>query len=61
MKLYADRKRSERTFSVGDWVYLKLQKYRQATARGSVDHKLAALYYGPFQINQKIGEVDYKL
>jgi hypothetical protein len=29
MKLYADKKRHERHFSVGAWVYLKLQLYRQ--------------------------------
>jgi hypothetical protein len=27
MKRFADKKRSERTFNVGDWVYLKLQPY----------------------------------
>lgn len=26
-----------------------------------MDHKLADLYYGPFQISQKVGEVAYKL
>lgn len=29
MKQLVDRKRSERSFGVGDWVYLKLQPYRQ--------------------------------
>lgn len=28
MKLYADKKRIEREFEVGDWIYLKLQSYR---------------------------------
>lgn len=29
MKFFADRKRSDREFQVGDWVYLKLQPYKQ--------------------------------
>lgn len=31
MKQMADQRRSERSFDVGDWVYLKLQPYRQST------------------------------
>lgn len=30
MKVQADKKRSERTLTVGDWAYVKLQPYRQA-------------------------------
>lgn len=29
MKKFADLKRSDRQFSMGDWVYLKLQPFRQ--------------------------------
>lgn len=29
--------------------------------RGTLDHKLAALYYGPFQILKRVGEVAYQL
>jgi hypothetical protein len=32
MKRQADKVRSERMFAVGDWVYLKLQPYVQASA-----------------------------
>lgn len=31
MKHYADKRRSERKFQFGDWVYLKLQPYRQVS------------------------------
>ena len=31
MKFFADKKRTEREFLVGDWVYLKLQPYRQTS------------------------------
>lgn len=31
MKSFVDQHRTERTFDVGDWVFLKLQPYRQNT------------------------------
>lgn len=31
MKYYANKGRSEREFAVGDWVYLKLQPYKQTS------------------------------
>lgn len=61
MKLYANKHRTERAFKVGDWVYRKLHKYKQAIARGGKDHKLAARYYGPSKILKNVGEVSYHL
>ncbi|GJS19026.1 retrotransposon-related protein [Tanacetum coccineum] len=40
MKSQADKKRTDREFQVGDWVYLKLQPDRQVTVRKSKHHKL---------------------
>ena len=61
MKLNANKHRIEREFAVGDWVYLKLQPYKQRTMRQKNLGKLSPRYYGPFQILQKIGQVSYKL
>ncbi|KAH9657900.1 hypothetical protein KPL70_023267 [Citrus sinensis] len=61
MKLFADKKRTERVFAEGDWVYLRLQPYRQSTLHPNGTHKLSPCYYGPFRILSRIGTVAYKL
>jgi ribosomal protein S19E (S16A) len=62
MKKYADMKRSERKFHVGDWVYLRLQPYRQISMKGKIGtHKLLPKFYGPFEVLEKLGKVAYKL
>ncbi|XP_039023154.1 uncharacterized protein LOC120155744 [Hibiscus syriacus] len=61
MKQNTDKKRTERVFVVGDTVYLKLQPYRQTSLALRKNLKLAAKYYGPYTVIEKIGEVAYKL
>lgn len=61
IKQYADRRRTERIFQMGDMVYLKMQPYRQNAfgLRGSL--KLRAKFYGSFRVLEKVGRVAYKL
>lgn len=57
MKQLADRKRSDRQFEKGEWVYLKLQAYKQMSVSNMSNNKLTPKYYGPYLIIKKIGEV----
>lgn len=61
MKKNDDQHRSERSFDQGDWVYLKLQPYRQVTVGGMRNKKLSSKYYGPFEILKRVGTVAYQL
>jgi hypothetical protein len=60
-KTQADKHRSERTFEVGDMVYLKLQPYVQSSLVKRANHKLTFKYFGPFPVVAKVGAVAYKL
>lgn len=61
MKHYADEGRSEREFAVGDWVFLRLQPYKQTTIALQRNMKLAPRFYGPYQVLERIGPVAYRL
>lgn len=61
MKRQADKGRSECTFSVGDWVFLKLQPYVQSSLARRSCNKLPFNFFGLFKIIQRIGAVAYKL
>jgi hypothetical protein len=61
MKKYANRKRTPRTFLVGDMVYLKMQPYREKDLGSGTPLKLASKWYGPFKILQAVGNRAYRL
>nr|XP_008373708.1 uncharacterized protein LOC103437020 [Malus domestica] len=58
MKQTYDKGRTERVFEVGDWVYLKVQPYRQQSVTTRHFNKK---FYGPFQVKARIGSVAYHL
>jgi hypothetical protein len=59
-KSYADKRRRDLSFQVGDFVYLKVSPMR-GTRRFKVKGKLAPRYVGPFKIVDRKGEVAYQL
>jgi hypothetical protein len=59
-KSYADKRRRELTFAVGDRVYLKVSPLR-GTKRFLVKGKLALRYVGPYPITRRIGSLAYQL
>jgi hypothetical protein len=61
MKHQSDKHRQERSFDVGDWVYIKLQPHVQQSVTRRTNQKLSYKYFGPYLIIQKIGHVAYKL
>lgn len=61
MQQVANSKRQDFEFQKGDWVFLKLHPYRQHTVFRRAFQKLASRFYGPYQIEQRIGKVAYKL
>jgi hypothetical protein len=59
-KRYADKRRRDLSFEIGDFVYLKVSPMR-GTRRFRVKGKLAPRYVGPFKIIDRKGEVAYQL
>jgi hypothetical protein len=59
-KSYADHRRRELSFEVGDFVYLKVSPMR-GLRHFKVGGKLAPRFIGPFKILEKRFEVAYQL
>ncbi|XP_048427679.1 uncharacterized protein LOC125471401 [Pyrus x bretschneideri] len=61
MCLYANKKHSKREFQVGDWVFLRLQPYRQSSVSHNNCRKLASQFYEPYNVLARVGKVAYTL
>ncbi|XP_050908703.1 uncharacterized protein LOC127122406 [Lathyrus oleraceus] len=61
LRSQADSHRQERIFMEGEWVWLKLQPYRQSSPRDQTSPKLAKRFFGPYQIKRVIGTITYEL
>ncbi|XP_070676339.1 uncharacterized protein [Malus domestica] len=61
MKTQANKHRIERSFDVGDFVYLMLVSYQQKSLALHPFHKLHPQLYAPFEILAHVGSVAYKL
>ncbi|KAK1648293.1 hypothetical protein QYE76_066098 [Lolium multiflorum] len=59
-KSYADKRRREMTFEIGDFVYLKVSPLK-GMQRFQLKGKLAPRYVGPFKVLSRRGEVSYQL
>jgi hypothetical protein len=60
-KISEDKHRIERSFEVGDLVFLRLQPYRQSSLKKSGIEKLKARFYGPYRIMRRVSKVSYEL
>ena len=60
MKKYADRRRREAQFNVGDMVFLRITGEQFQPAKGTTG-KLTRKYEGLFRVKKKVGEVAYEL
>lgn len=61
MQAQTNSHRSDKEFQVGDWVFVKLQPYRQSTLSIFPYHKLTSKYFGPYPIIERVGAIAYKL
>lgn len=50
---FANKKRTETKFEAGDWIYLKLQPYKQLSVAVKKYMKLAHKFFGTYQIMEK--------
>ncbi|GMI64566.1 hypothetical protein HRI_000125900 [Hibiscus trionum] len=59
-KSYADLKRKEIEFAVGDHVFLKVSPWKKVMRFGRKG-KLSPRYIGPYEVIERVGPVAYKL
>ena len=53
MKQQEDAKRTRREFEVADWVFFRIQPYKQTLLQNSQIHKLVPNFYGLYQVQSE--------
>lgn len=48
-------------YQVGDSVYLKIQPYKMKSLAKRMNQKLSPRYYGPYEVEERVGPLAYKL
>jgi hypothetical protein len=61
MKKQADKGHMERTFKVGDRVFLKLQPFCHTSVAARSSRKLTFRFFGPFDVIKQVNPVAYEL
>ncbi|KAJ0836439.1 putative nucleotidyltransferase, Ribonuclease H [Helianthus annuus] len=61
MKVNADRNRRELEFKEGDFVFVKLQPYRQTSVATRLSVKLSPRFFGPYKVLARVGSVAYRV
>ncbi|XP_061353556.1 uncharacterized protein LOC133298304 [Gastrolobium bilobum] len=61
MKIQYDKHHKERSFQVGDQVWVRLQPYRQVTVERRANHKLSKRFFGPFEVSRVMGPAAYEV
>jgi len=61
MKSYTDQHRRELSFEVGDFVFVRIQPFRQQSLSRRKFSKLSPCFFGPYKVLKKIGTVTYEL
>ena len=59
MKHQVDKHTSEWSFEVSDQVFQWLQPYNKTSLQPQGHQKLALKFYGPYQVIQRIGPINY--
>ncbi|GMI69755.1 hypothetical protein HRI_000644800 [Hibiscus trionum] len=61
MKQHTDKHRRDMVLEERNWVFVRLQPYRQMYVRLQCQHKLSPSYFSPYHILKRVGNVAYKL
>lgn len=61
MKQHADKHCNEQEFTIGNWVFFRLQPYKQTSIKVQSSMKLSLQFFGPYTVLEVIDIVVYHL